>query len=353
MKVVVTGASGNVGTAVLQRLAHREDPPEVVAVARRTPPARGPYATATWVRVDVAEPDAAERLRPVMDGADAVVHLAWGFQPSHRREYLRRTAVDGTRAVVTAAVAAGVPHVVHMSSGAVYAPGSYGRAVDESWPVGGVPRCDYSADKVAVERMLDTVALPEVFTRLRPGFIGQHAAGPGLERYVLPDVLPAAIVDHLPLLPLDRSMAIPAIHADDVAAAIDAILDRRTGGVFNLAAPTPVSASDFAAPFDCGTAPVPWKILAAAADLTWRMRLQPVQGGWVELAYATPMLDTTRAADLLDWSPRMDGPEVWAETVAGMRARPKSDSPVLHTRSGRERCAVLVERGGIARRVPS
>ena len=354
-KIIVTGASGNVGSALLRRLAQWPEPPEITGVARRIPPARGPYLSARWCRVDLAEPESYGVLRRQMSGADAVVHLAWGFQPSHRREYLRRTAVEGTRAVYSAAADAGVPHVLHMSSGAAYSPGSYGRPVDESWPTTGIPGCAYSVDKVAAERVLDELSgapgAPDLL-RLRPGFIGQYAAGSGLARYVLPDAVPSAITRHVPVLPVDRRLTIPAVHADDVAAAIDSALRRRAVGAVNLASPVPVGAEDFAAPFGCSTVHVPARLLSAVADAGWHARLQPVQGSWVDLAYATPMLGCERASAVLGWAPRHSGPAVWAETIAGMRARGGTCSPVLRARTARELLAVLVGRGPIGRRIP-
>jgi len=355
-RIVVTGASGNVGTALLRRLAAHDPRPDIVAIARRIPPARDPYAGARWCSVDLADPDAAARLRPVMAGADAVVHLAWGFQPSHRRDYLGRVALDGTRAVTTAAAGAGVAHIVHMSSGAVYSRGSYGREVDETWSTDGVPSCTYSVDKVRAERFLDefeTDPGAPLLTRFRPGFIGQFVAGSGLERYVLPELVPSAITDHLPVLPMDRSLAVPAVHSDDVADAIVAALEQRVAGPFNLASPAPVRADDFAEPFGCPIVPLPHRVLSIVAEATWRLRLQPVEGGWIDLAYNTPLLDCTRAARELGWTPHHTGPDAWAETVRGMRSRAGTDSPVLHPRTARQRMAALVERGPIDHRIPS
>lgn len=352
-RIVVTGATGNVGTAVLRLLAAHDDAPEITAIARRIPPARDAYARASWRSLDLADPEAGALLRQILTGADAVVHLAWGFQPSYRRAYLRRVALDGTRAVITAAIDSGVAHVVHMSSGAVYSPGSYGRPVDETWSRQGVGSCVYSVDKVHAEHLIDdleaTRDAPPI-TRFRPGFIGQRAAGSGLERYVLPELVPAGIVGHLPFLPLDGSLAVPAVHADDVARAIVAALERRASGPFNLASPVPVGADDFAAPFGCRTVPVPVGVLREVADLTWRARLQPVHGGWIDLAYNTPMLDCSRAREELDWEPGPTGPEVWDETIRGMRAGDGTVSPVLRPRGTRERASALVEGGPIGSR---
>ncbi|MEU5842425.1 NAD-dependent epimerase/dehydratase family protein [Rhodococcus sp. NPDC047139] len=355
-RIVVTGASGNVGTALLRRLTAHPAQPDIVAIARRIPPARDPYAGATWSAVDLADPDVANVLTRTFAGADAVVHLAWGFQPSHRRDYLRRVAVDGTRAVAAAASEAGVGHLVHMSSAAVYSRGAYRRTVDEAWARDGVPTCVYSVDKVEAENVLDdyeTKPNTPVLTRFRPGFIGQLVSGSGLERYVLPEFVPSGITNHLPVIPIDHSLAIPAVHSDDVASALVAALERRVPGPFNLGAPTPVGADDFAAPFDCPTVPMPWRALSAFAEATWRLRLQPVQGGWIDLAYNCPLLDCSRAREELGWSPKHDGPETWAETVQGMRSRAGTDSPVLTARTARERLAALVERGPLDRRIPS
>lgn len=113
LRIAVTGGTGNVGTALLARLSSMRETYEVVAVARRVPPSIGPYRHACWHAVDVGDSDAEEMLCRAFDAADAVVHLAWGFQPSHRPDLLRRTAIGGTRAVMAAAARAGVAHVVH------------------------------------------------------------------------------------------------------------------------------------------------------------------------------------------------------------------------------------------------
>lgn len=103
--VVVTGASGNIGTALLKRLRRDRPDLEVRAVCRRPPEPGPPYDTACWTPVDLGRPGAAAALCPVFDGADAVVHLAWAIQPVRRRDLLSRVNVGGTAAVAEAAAA--------------------------------------------------------------------------------------------------------------------------------------------------------------------------------------------------------------------------------------------------------
>ena len=70
MRVVVVGATGNVGTSLLEALAGDEAVGEVVGVARRRPGLK--VAKTTFVEADIAKDD----LEPHFRGADAVVHLA-------------------------------------------------------------------------------------------------------------------------------------------------------------------------------------------------------------------------------------------------------------------------------------
>ena len=197
MRIVITGATGNLGSALLRRLTRPGEPAhDLVGVARRPPASSPPFAGVSWHDIDLTGDDAAARLEPVMAGADAVVHLAWGFQPSRDPDYLRRLGVGGTEAVLTAVRAAGVPHLVHTSSVGAYRGAPEKPRVDESWPTDGVPSSPYSRHKAAAEELLDAdqTAHPHgalTVTRIRPGFVVQRAAGSALLRYRVPGYSPA------------------------------------------------------------------------------------------------------------------------------------------------------------------
>lgn len=335
MRIVVTGASGNLGTAVLRRLTATGEH-AVTGIARR-PPSGAPFGPrVTWRSVDLTDAGAASPLREAMEGADAVVHLAWGFQPSHRLDYLEELGVGGTRRVIRAVVAAGVPHLVHMSSVGAYSPKRDDSPVDESWPTDGVPSSPYSRHKAAAERLLDDLVEGGgeiVVTRFRPGIVGQRSAGSALLRYGLPAVAPARLLTLLPVLPLDRALVMPMVHADDVADAVDRALAGRTAGAFNLAADPPITRESIAEVLRARPVQVPARVLRAGAATAWHARLQPVDPGWVDLAFAVPLLDTTRAADVLGWRPRTDAVSVLSETVEGMRSRTAGVTPALRRRT--------------------
>ncbi len=354
MRIVITGASGNVGSALLRRLADSGGH-DLVGVARRVPSGDSgpPFDVATWHAVDLTDPAAAGSLREVFDGADAVVHLAWGFQPSHDTGYLEELGVGGTRRVLEAVAAADVPHVVHMSSVGAYSPKRDDEPVDESWPTGGVRTSQYSRHKSAAERLLDAheAAHPtRVVSRPRPGIVGQRTAGSALLRYAVPGVVPAGVIGHLPVLPLDRRLVVPMVHADDVADALARIVDGRVSGPFNLAAAPPVTTAAIAGVLGARMVHVPSSVLRAALSLAWHARVEQVDPGWLDLGFSVPLMDTSRAARELGWVARVDALSVLAETVAGMREAASDRSPVLRPRTVPGQLARAVRHGIVSRR---
>jgi nucleoside-diphosphate-sugar epimerase len=352
MRIVITGASGNVGSALLRRLTETGGH-DLVGVVRRRPEDTDPFDAVEWATLDLSRDDDESGLHAACAGADAVVHLAWGFQPTHREDYLAELGVGGTRRVIEAVTGAGVPHLVHMSSVGAYSPKRDDHPVDESWPTQGVPSSMYSRHKAAAERLLDRLESDHpgtVVSRVRPGIVGQRNAGSALLRYALPALLPASVLNHVPVLPLDRGLAIPVVHADDVADAIVRMLDARVPGPFNLAAEPPVTAADIAAVLGARLVHVPAAAVRAAVSLSWHARLQQLDAGWIDLAYALPLMDTSRAASELGWSASRDAVSVLAETVEGMREGAADRSPVLRPRSVPAALGRFVRRGPVSSR---
>ncbi|MEH1128029.1 NAD-dependent epimerase/dehydratase family protein [Micromonospora sp. CPCC 206061] len=325
MRIVVVGASGNVGTAVLRRLGVEPGVEAVIGVARRVPlPSAGaPYDRVDWVAVDVGEPASVNALVDAFAGAAAVIHLAWQIQPSHDRQRLRRTNVTGTGHVAEAAVRAAVPALVVASSVGAYAPGPKDRPVGEEWPVTGVPTSTYSRDKAEVEALLDRVEQEHPtlrVVRLRPALTFQRAAASEIARFFVGPLAPLTLLRYrrVPLLPGGPALRVQAVHADDVARAYlrAALSDVR--GPFNIAADPVLDAASLGPLLHGRAVPVPPALLRIGASLSWRARLQPVEPGWIDLATSCPLLDTARAARELGWRPRIGAREALLELMAGM-----------------------------------
>jgi UDP-glucose 4-epimerase len=333
MRIAITGASGNVGTALLRVLtAHGH---EVVGIARR-PPAPEAFPGVEWRSADLST-DAASALTTAFTGVDAAIHLVWGFQPTHDEAYLERVALGGTRQMLGAASAAGVPHVLHQSSLGAYSAGE-GYA-DETWPTDGIPTSAYSRHKAAAERILDGFEAehPEVtVTRMRPALIGQRTAASGVLRYTLPSVVPGRAIDLLKVLPLDRDIRLQLVHADDVAEAYRLAIESSTSGAFNLAADPVLTAADLASGLGARHVHLPFPVLRKAADLSWRAHLQQVDAGWLDMARELPLLDAAKARTELGWVPQYDAWQVLEEVVDGIRHAGHDNTPILRRRSLRE-----------------
>ncbi len=350
MRIAITGASGNIGTAVLRRLAGEH---ELVGIARRPPAAR---SDVEWHAIDLTRDAAVLPLRQAFTGADTVVHLAWGFQPSHAVTYLAELGIGGTRRVLRAVEEASVPHLVHFSSIGAYSPKEDDRPVREDWPTGGIPTSPYSRHKVTAERLLDAAedaGTAPLLTRVRPALVGQRAAGSELLRYALPAFVPRQVLRHVPVLPLDRRLVVPMVHADDVAEAVARIIQRRATGAFNLAADPPLSAETIAETLGARLVQVPSSVLRALVAATWRARLQQVDEGWLDMAFGLPLLDATRARTELDWCPQVPATAVLAEVLEAMASGESGPSAVLRPRTVPGALADAVRRGPVyVRRQP-
>jgi nucleoside-diphosphate-sugar epimerase len=338
MRIVVVGATGNVGTALLRRLADEPDVTAVSGVARRIP---GPdvYTDVDWHDVDVGSDEAVERLTDAFAGAAAVVHLAWQIQPSHARRALRRTNVTGTAHVAEATVRASVPTLVVASSVGAYAPGPKNddERVGEEWPTTGVPGSSYSQDKADVEALLNEVELahPQLrLVRLRPGLTFQRSAAAEIARYFVGPLAPLRLLrlKWLPMVPFDPRLRAQAVHADDVAEAYTRAVLGDVRGAFNIAAEPVLDGARVAARYAGRPVPVPSRALQAAANLSWHARLQPTEPGWVRLAERAPVMSTDRAEKELGWRPRVDALSALTELLDGMAAGAGAPAPPLRPR---------------------
>src|SRR3954467_3682280 len=306
MRVVVLGASGNVGTALLRALEAEPAVDEVVAAARR-PPDRWDSAKTTWRSVDIV----ADPLEPVLAGADAVVHLAWLIQPSRDRAQTHGVNVGGSRRVMAAVAAAGVPALVYASSIGAYSPGPKDRRVQETWPTGGVPSSFYSRDKAEVERLLDAFEREQPgvrVVRLRPALIFQRGAASEIRRLFAGPFLPSPRGDPrwIPVVPRHPRLRFQAVHADDVADAYRRAIVGEARGAFNVAAEPVLDGEALGRLLNARPIPVPAPVLRGAAAAAFQLRLTPTPSGWVDMALAVPLMDTTRAREVLGWQPTRD-----------------------------------------------
>ncbi|MFL5946717.1 MAG: NAD-dependent epimerase/dehydratase family protein [Gaiellaceae bacterium] len=348
MRVVVTGATGNVGTSLLQALADEPAVESVVGIARRRPELELPKTE--WAQADVASSE----LVPLFRGADAVVHLAWLIQPTRNRGLLWHANVDGSTRVFRAAADAGVGALVHASSIGAYSPGPKTRPVDESWPTGGIVTNEYSRYKVEVERRLDRFERdhPEMrIVRLRPTLIFKRESATGQRRLFAGPFLPRALLQpgRLPFVPHIPELVFQAVHSYDAGNAYRLAVVRDVRGAFNIAAPPTLDTTVIAHLLRARTLRMSARTARALAALAWRARLTPIPASWLDMGLGAPLLDTTRAQTELGWMPELTGEQALADLLDGIRDAAGLPTPPLSPNtSGRARIRELAT--GIGKR---
>lgn len=342
MRVVVTGATGNVGTSVVRALAADPAVTEIVAVARRVP--QRPLERATFTAADVAESD----LAPIFRGADVIVHLAWLIQPGRDESVTSRVNLAGSRRVFAAAVAARVPSVIYASSVGAYSPGPKDRLVDESWPTEGISSSFYSRHKAAVERDLDQLLSEQAqmrIVRLRPGLIFQRSAATEIRRLFVGPFLPRTLLRSglAPFSPDVDRLRFQAVHADDVGDAYRRAVVSDARGAFNIAAAPVIGSEELAQMLRARPVKVSRRLLRGAAAATYALRLGPAEPGWVDMALGVPLMSTERAHRELGWAPRHSATTAITELVAGMRAGADDQTaPLARATSGPARVRELI-----------
>jgi nucleoside-diphosphate-sugar epimerase len=350
MKLVITGATGNVGTSLLAALRDDTTFDEIVGIARR--PAGIEQPRVRFVTADISRDPLDEHLA----GADAVVHLAWLIQPSRDEQTLHATNVEGSRRVFEAAARAGVRALVHASSIGTYAPGPKDRGVDESWPATGIPSLHYSRHKAECERMLDTLERehPEMrVVRLRPGLIFKREAATEIRRLFAGPFVPSPLVrkELIPVVPDVPRLRVQAVHSLDIGEAYRLAATREVRGAFNIAADPVIDPELLSEVLGARRIPVQGRVLRTAADVSWRLHLQPAPAGWIDLALGVPLMDTTRARTELGWQPTRTATEALLELLDGIREGADYPTPPLAGGSGgplrlREVLTGLGVRGG-------
>ena len=226
--VIVDGAGGYIGGHVVKRLAkagYRVKAVDLPAIHLDHLAGNG-VETASF---DITKP---ETLKPVLLGADAVVHCAAAFDLALPYEVLERVNVHGTRNLIAACQELNVRRLIHFSTSGVYGAAQY-TPVDENHPCN--PLDAYSRSKLETEKVVLAARNNLDITMFRPTGV----YGPG-GKYL------AGVFFAMFCILAERKIRLPRftggplqtwVHVADIAGAVEFALreEKTRGGVFNLA----------------------------------------------------------------------------------------------------------------------
>lgn len=304
--VVVTGAGGVLGGRVLALLGDDPAVVRVVAVDLVEPASPGPEVEV--VTLDLATAD----LTGAVAGADVVVHLAFAVGHDLDGEATGRANAAATSRVLAAAGAAGVRHLVVVSSATVYG----------AWPTNPVPLTEaaparpnpelaYAVHKAEIERLCQAFARdhPGVSVSvLRPAVM----VGGGKESWLARSLRATS-----GLRSAAGAAPLQLVHVDDLAAAVDLTRRLRLDGPVNVAPDgwldAPAVRSLAGAP---PRLPLPTSAARAIGGVAWRLRLGQTPPGL--LAYTTaPWVVANDRLVAAGWRPVHSNEEAWVVGTPG------------------------------------
>lgn len=313
MSVVVTGATGGLGLALVEALV--AEGREVVAIGRRKPEdPRLHLPGVTYRAMDLS--DRVSAVLAIPDATGTVFHCAamtgtWGPAAAFERHN-----VEMTRNVTWAADRAGVGTFVHVSSPSIYAAMRDRIGITEDDRPTCPPLGNYARTKLESERIaLDADGAMRVVVIRPRGIVGPDDA------VVLPRLIEIVKRDRIPVVREGRAL----VEMIDVRDAVSALLAAEKAAPharaqsFNVSGGSPMTVIDIARGLAdaLGRSPkfvgVPLGLARAVAGMTDAMW---PENGWLgeprltgyslaTLAYSQTF-DLTRARERLGWSPRHD-----------------------------------------------
>lgn len=305
---VVTGASGMLGSFVVQRLSDAGVP--VRGVDLRPPV--DPPAGSTHVIADVRD---AAAMTEAVTGAEAVIHCAAAL-PSYAPAEIRSVIVDGTRNVLTTAHRAGVGRVVHISTTAVY---GLPRTVPTTEDYPPTPVDDYGRAKAAAEELCEKFRADGLCVPiLRP----KTFVGPGRMGLFAMLFEWAEEGRHFPILGRG-SVRIQMCAVEDLVEFVHTVLRADpliANDTFNVAATEfgtfrqDVQAILDEAGHGRRVISIPAKPAVAVLQLLQRAKLSPVYGRLLNKLLDDSFVSTEKARRQLGFAPRYSNQEALART---------------------------------------
>ncbi len=300
--VLVTGAAGFLGQALVRALLARGERVRAFDLH----PADLLGEGLEWVSGDVRD---AEAVRRACEGMEVVYHLA-ALIPQRKADAatMRAVNVGGTQNVLAGALAEGVRRVVYLSSAEVYGiPAEV--PCRETTPLN--PLGEYGHNKVAAEALCRAALARGLETViLRPPTI----VGPGLREPFLIGLLDA-LRRGRPITLLGKGEnRFHFVHVQDVVSAclIAAEHPAAIGEAFNLAstAAMPIREMVERAIERTGSSarvrPLPVWLARLVVLVLHPLGKAPLEPEHLAIAVADYVFDTTKARQMLGWSPRWD-----------------------------------------------
>lgn len=265
--VLITGASGYIAQKLISALSTCPDVRSIIGIDIRQP--AGGAQNFHFVKLDVRAP-LADLFR--QHKIDTVVHTAFVLPPIHDTKLMEDININGTKNVLFASLQAGVKQLLYTSSTTAYGfhPDNLCPLKEDS-PLRGNDDLVYSKTKKEIEKIFGELDLPgsypdTVLTILRACFVVGPAFDNPLARYLRKRFV---------FLPV-RTQPLQYVHEDDLVRAMILLLQKRRGGVYNVAGDGLITFDEMVRLLGNTKIPLPFALMYFLNKIAWGLRLTAI-----------------------------------------------------------------------------
>ena len=311
--VAITGASGFLGSELLQRFEKDRRYRQVIALDLAEPRPR--LSKTAHHRVDLTQPGADADMATILERyrVDTVVHLAFLSRPTHNATWAHELEVIGTLNVLNACAARALHKLVCWSQTSLFgAHKANPTLLTDDEKMRGVPGSRFFTDKLEAERLARRFARENpatVVTILRTANILGRRVGNFFSRYLGHPVVPT-LMGYDPLFQL--------IGEDDAVDAFKLCVDADFQGRFNIAAPGVLPLGTIVALTGRLSLPIPSPLVGPIAAMLWAAQLRETPPRFAEFLRHSCVVDTRPSEKELSYRPKKDIRQVVLEFAEGL-----------------------------------
>jgi nucleoside-diphosphate-sugar epimerase len=328
--VMVTGASGLIGSAVIKRLSENY---RMIGFDKGTDSL--PPVASEMIYMDItSEKSIAEAMQRVRFGYGkkiaSVIHLAAYYDFAGKPSPLYdKITVEGTRKLLKALQGFELQQFIFSSSLLVYKPCQPGQKINEEWPL--LPKWDYPVSKVKSEKVLhaERKDLPVLVLRIAGVYNDQGSSIPIAHH--IQRIYEKQLTSHF--FPGDVSHGNPYVHLDDLVNAIAKAIEKRNElpreTTINIGEEETLSYDYLQKTIgqlihqrEWTTYRIP-KLFAKTGARVQDLFGDPFIKAWmIDMADDHMELDIGRARQLLDWQPRHSLRDTLPKMIAALKVNP-------------------------------
>ena len=297
MRLAITGSSGYLGKLVVSSLEEESHVSQILGLdIVGTPHGSRKFS---HLDIDTRDPQLTQVLKE--NEIDALLHLAWIFNPGHNARTMYDVDVNGSKNVLESCRDAGVKHIVMFGSTTAYGahPDNPNWLTEDS-PIRGNRDFPYSWHKALVEEFCDGFEEANsqiALTRLR----GCIVLGKNLDNFVKTLILMrgmkhAIIKNYYPRMQF--------LHEEDAVSLLKLVLFQRPRGVYNVAPDDTVALNDIPLITQNPVVEYPYWLLRPLTGVLWSFRRLPIPASYLSFIRYRWTASNHKLKRKLGWSPR-------------------------------------------------